>query len=276
MDRALADRFQRASLGPRVLTAVVGIPLLFLALWAGGAWWVGLTAAVAILGKREFVHLHALPRSLNAAVFVLLVAGLVLFGGANDTLLGAVMLLWGIIIAAAAVWYFSPRTADLRSQAVRATLLGPVYLAAPMTLLARWRLEFTPWSVLAFLLVIWANDTAAYFVGIAAGRHKLAPRISPGKSWEGAVAGVVAGGLVGFIAAPLLGMRPVLGLVFGVLTTIASQIGDLFESAMKRKAGVKDSGGILPGHGGILDRFDGILVAAPIAYVMVRLWVGSR
>jgi phosphatidate cytidylyltransferase len=153
--------------------------------------------------------------------------------------------------------------------------MGPLYLAAPTALLARWRLERTAWSVLAFLLVIWANDTAAYFVGIAAGRHKLAPRISPGKSWEGAAAGAVAGALVGLAVSSWLGMAAGAAAAFGLLTTVASQIGDLLESAMKRKAGVKDAGSILPGHGGILDRFDGILVAAPIAYVLVRLWAAS-
>lgn len=275
MSGEFVARLHRSSLWPRVLTAVVGIPLVLLALWAGGGWWLGIIVAIAILGRREFVRLHALPPAFNAAVLFLMFAGLVLLTLADDALIGALAAAWGLVLAIAAAWYFSPRDADPRYRAMGAAILGAVYLSVPIALLLRWRLELTPWSILAFLLVIWANDTAAYFTGLAAGRHKLAPRISPGKSWEGAAAGLVAGAIVGAAAAGLLQMQPAGGLLFGTLTTIASQFGDLFESAMKRKAGMKDSGTLLPGHGGILDRFDGILVAAPIAYMLVRAWAGN-
>ncbi len=133
-------------------------------------------------------------------------------------------------------------------------------------------------SLLVFLLcVVWAGDTAALYVGSAWGRHKLSPRISPGKSWEGSVASVVGSVAA---AAGLLGLAELLSrwdsvalsysedplwywLLLAVIVNVAAQVGDLAESALKRSAGVKDSGSLLPGHGGVLDRIDALLVAGP-------------
>ena len=132
-------------------------------------------------------------------------------------------------------------------------------------------------SLVTFLLcVVWAGDVAAYYVGRTWGRHKLAPQLSPGKTWEGAVASIfgsvlIAAGLVGL--ATLLQQHDVVflsypdqlwyWLVLAVIVNVAAQVGDLAESALKRSAGVKDSGSLLPGHGGVLDRIDALLLAAP-------------
>ncbi len=258
-----------AGLRARVLTAVVGIPLVFLALRTGGVWWAALTGAVALLGWREYARLFALtPTALGV---VITGGGLVFLASAW----GAPQVSWGVLMA----WVVVIAVAGallLRSPAVQspvrittAAVFGPFYLGMPMAMLARWRIEYVWVSVVAFLLLIWANDTAAYFAGSAFGRHKLAPRISPGKSWEGAVAGAAAGAAVGAIAAGWLGLGAATAALFGLLVTIASQMGDLFESAMKRRAGVKDSGTLLPGHGGVLDRFDGIFFAGPIGYALL-------
>jgi len=278
VDETLSGRFQRASLGSRMLTAAVGIPLVLVCLWAGGSWWIGLTAVVAGLGAREFGQLHDLQPARSTAMFLLLTAGLLFLLTGHGPLYTAALTAWAVVIADAAARHLFRRGIDPAASAlgpVPAWAFGAVYLAAPLALLARWRLLLAPWSILAFLLAIWANDIVAYFVGIAAGRHKIAPRLSPGKSWEGAVAGVAVGALSASLTAAWLGISPARAAVFGVFVTIASQVGDLLESAMKRRAGVKDSGVLLPGHGGILDRFDGILVAAPIAYLLVRLWTTS-
>lgn len=278
MGEELAQRFHRSSLRPRVLTAVIGVPLVMLALWAGEVWWALLTAAVAALGWAEFVRLHALGRLLRNIIAVQLAGVFAVLYWGDDVLLPILLTFWALAILFAGASFFLSTGGPGRGYGSRgavALALGAFYLGVPTSILARWRLEYAAWSILAFLLVIWANDTASYFVGLAAGRHKLAPRISPGKSWEGAAAGLIAGAIIGTAAAGLLQMTPAGGLLFGVLTTIASQFGDLFESAMKRKAGLKDSGTLLPGHGGILDRFDGILVAAPIAYMLIRAWAGN-
>jgi len=276
MSGEFVARLHRSSLWPRVLTAVLGIPLVILALWAGELWWALLTAAVAALGWAEFARLHALSGLRRSIVAVQLVGVFAVLYWGDEVLLPILLTFWALaIVFAGAGFLFRADDPGRGYRTAAALALGAFYLGVPTSILARWRLEYTAWSILAFLLVIWVNDTAAYFAGLAAGRHKLAPRISPGKSWEGAAAGLVAGAIVGAAAADLLRMQPVGGLLFGALTTIASQVGDLFESAMKRKAGLKDSGTWLPGHGGILDRFDGILVAAPIAYMLIRTWAGN-
>lgn len=277
MRDAFAERPARSSLRPRVLTAAVGIPLVMLALWAGEVWWAVLTATVAALGWAEFVRLHSLDRMPRTSVAVQLAGVFALLYWGDEVLLPIFLAFWAIALIFGAV-VFVVRSDDPRPgyRAAAAIALGAFYLGVPTSLLARWRLEYAAWSLFAFLLVIWANDTASYFVGRAAGRHKLAVRISPGKSWEGAAAGLVAGVIVGAASASVLQMPPGHGALFGAVTTAASQAGDLFESAMKRRAGLKDSGTLLPGHGGILDRFDGILVAAPIAYMLMRAWAGNR
>jgi phosphatidate cytidylyltransferase len=153
--------------------------------------------------------------------------------------------------------------------------------------------------LLYVMLVVWCGDIAAYYVGRAIGRHKLAPRVSPGKTWEGAIASVVAAMFVGWLLFHFLGPisaalrdigllssfgytyyspNPVLQsplgsaplwlvLLFGAVTNIAAQLGDLVESALKRGAGVKDSGTLLPGHGGVLDRIDALLFALPVGTI---------
>lgn len=276
MRDAFAARPAPSSLRPRVLTAVVGIPLVMLALWAGEVWWAVLTAAVAALAWAEFVRLHALGMMQRSTVALQLAGVFALLYWGDEESLPIFLAFWALALIFAAV-VFVLRTDDRRPnyRIAAAIALGAFYLGVPTSLLARWRLEYAAWSLFAFLLVIWANDTASYFVGRAAGRHKLAVRISPGKSWGGAAAGLVAGVIVGAATASLLQMPMGYGALFGAVTTIASQAGDLFESAMKRRAGLKDSGALLPGHGGILDRFDGILVAAPIAYMLMRAWAGN-
>lgn len=121
------------------------------------------------------------------------------------------------------------------------------------------------WLVLMLVLAVWASDIGAYLVGRLVGGPKLAPRISPGKTWSGAAGGLLAAGLAGF---SVYGVR---GAAFAAVLGIAAQGGDLLESALKRHFGVKDSGRTIPGHGGLLDRLDGMLVAAPVAAAGVLL-----
>jgi len=121
--------------------------------------------------------------------------------------------------------------------------------------------------VLLFLLVLlWVGDTLAYFTGRAVGRHKLAPEVSPGKTWEGAAANLAGSVLVGLVAARWIAVPRLHLLVLAVLANLAGQLGDLTESAYKRSAGAKDSGTLLPGHGGMLDRLDSLIFAAPVVW----------
>lgn len=124
-------------------------------------------------------------------------------------------------------------------------------------------------ALLLFVLTIWAGDTAAMLFGKLIGRNKLAPNISPNKTWEGSIANLLAASCVGYFLAHLGELSPIEGLGVGAISGTLGQVGDLVESAWKRRVGIKDSGQLLPGHGGVLDRFDSMLFAAP--YVAVYL-----
>lgn len=129
------------------------------------------------------------------------------------------------------------------------------------------------WVSLAFFCT-WAADSFAYFVGVAVGKRKLAPKISPGKSVEGVLGGSAGAVIVGFLWGPVAGIAPWQGALIGGVVSILSVLGDLTESALKRHVGVKDSGALLPGHGGILDRFDSSLFVLPFVYYMATLLFG--
>jgi phosphatidate cytidylyltransferase len=152
--------------------------------------------------------------------------------------------------------------------AAAATLFAVVYTCGPFALARRLH-DMSPHWLFAVLLVNWVGDSAAMYVGKAIGRHKLAPRTSPGKTWEGAIGSVVLGSIAG--TAYLTYFQPGAGLVFAlglsVVANVSGQMGDLAESVLKRGANIKDSGSLLPGHGGMLDRMDGALFAFPVSYL---------
>ena len=127
--------------------------------------------------------------------------------------------------------------------------------------------------ILAFFIVIWASDTFAYLTGVSIGKHKLFKRISPKKSWEGLFGGLVAAVAVGYIFSTLYSdLSAISWMAYAFVISIAGVYGDLIQSMFKRSLSLKDSGKILPGHGGILDRFDGIFVAAPVAIAYIMLF----
>jgi phosphatidate cytidylyltransferase len=128
-------------------------------------------------------------------------------------------------------------------------------------------------NVIVLLLIVWASDIGAYMVGRAVGGPRLAPAISPGKTWSGAVGGLAGSAAIGLAAAAILGNGPISWrpAAFAILIGIVSQAGDLFESLLKRHFGVKDSGHLIPGHGGLLDRLDAVLTAAPTAALLALM-----
>ena len=184
-----------------------------------------------------------------------------------------VILLPGAIIGA--VWIIGDGINHARRKTAGITGIS-IALALGFGLLARLRLDFqSPWVMFVPLLICWLGDSLAYFAGSAFGRHKMAPSISPAKSWEGFAAGI-AGAVGGAILAGTVGAGfPLIVMaVIGAAGGIAAVTGDLLESAMKRDAGVKDSGTFLPGHGGFLDRFDSILAVVPVVWVLLFLFRG--
>ncbi len=177
---------------------------------------------------------------------------------------GIVMSLW---------WILGDGAVDAGKRITGSTGIMAV-IAIGFGLLARLRLDFeSPWIFFIPLILCWIADSMAYFVGSAFGKHKLAPAISPAKSWEGFIAGI-AGAVAGAVFAGTIGAGlPVfLMIATGITGGIAAVTGDLFESALKRDAGIKDSGSILPGHGGVLDRFDSILAVVPVVWLILMFY----
>jgi CDP-diglyceride synthetase len=197
-------------------------------------------------------------RAISGAVFVVLVMGCIWLSPWTN------VALW-FLVGGLGVMEF--RKADPQSGGL------PIYFILVAALsLAIWSWPggggaYDPWHALAFVWMVWANDTGAYLVGKPLGRHKLWPRVSPGKSWEGLAGGLVASAVV----AGLIFGWPWAGL--GALIGALATAGDLTQSAWKRKLGLKDSGSLIPGHGGVLDRFDGFLFAAPMYWQIMRNFV---
>jgi phosphatidate cytidylyltransferase len=291
----------------RIATAVVLIPLvLLLVLKAPAYLLVIVSAAVAMLAIAEFLKLATYygvqPLSQLTYGFVAIFFAFVILASSNATpLMEATSAIFGIALAAAlAPFVFltaAMRRADLPTgyPAAAASTFAFAYIALPMALLVEIRRQPAGaiW-VIYTLLAVWAGDIFAYFVGKSIGRHRMSPEISPKKTWEGAIGSIVASILVGVvwfqhapqISAFLLraGLIDPRSGMFGLeqprlwpiillsgVVNVAAQLGDLVESLIKRGAGVKDSGSILPGHGGMLDRIDAMLFAVPVVWAF-RAW----
>ena len=132
---------------------------------------------------------------------------------------------------------------------------------------------FSPGIIIGFFLLIWANDTGAYLTGVSFGRHRLMERISPKKTWEGFFGGAVLAGLVAWLLSGWLGVvDKTHWIIIAAIISVAGTYGDLIESMLKRSIGVKDSGTIMPGHGGFLDRFDSAIISFPLVYLFITLF----
>ena len=149
-------------------------------------------------------------------------------------------------------------------------LMGQIYIAVPFMCLISIRFNFERIILLAFFVIIWANDVFAYLVGSLIGKHKLCERISPNKSWEGFIGGMAGALIAGFVFSQFNSELNLLKwFLFAFIVAISGTLGDLFESLIKRTVGVKDSGNIMPGHGGFLDRLDSVLFAAPAVLIFL-------
>ncbi|MBI3933636.1 MAG: phosphatidate cytidylyltransferase [Acidobacteria bacterium] len=186
-----------------------------------------------------------------------------------DLMALAIGVLCAIFLAAVMVEALRPsRKLSDYLGSVAVSFFAPIYVVFPLVMLVSvWMQDDGPFYVMFALVVIWAGDTTAYFVGKNFGKHKSSPRISPNKTWEGTIASFVAALLVGLIAARYFwGDGYVEPLILAAALNVAGQFGDLAESALKRSAGVRDSSNLVPGHGGVLDRIDALLFAAPVLW----------
>lgn len=282
-----------AELRSRILVAALGIPLALAAIYHGGWVLTLLIAAVAGVAAWEFYNLaaHSGAYAFRWLGTPAAVAIVVLAGSRSDLTDWAghaflVLLLLATLSLVAAVMVERVEKALF---SVSATVFGALYTGGTLSfvILIRWlpetRGEFASDAIEGFLLVllpllvIWAGDSAAYFVGRKLGRRRLAPRTSPGKTVEGGIAGLAGSLATGACLGSFLDdytnfpIAPGTGALIGLCLGVAGQLGDLAESRLKREAGVKDSGRMLPGHGGVLDRFDALFFAVPLAYGLIIL-----
>jgi phosphatidate cytidylyltransferase len=242
----------------RVVISLVLLPVVLGAVYLGGWWVFALVAIAAGVALHEY-WLMARPLAPLAP------AGDI---GAALALVGAEVsgirwMLAGVLSTFALAFVL---------KAISATVMGALWIGGGLgfLILVRAIPEHGRLALVTLLLAVWAGDTFAYFGGRLLGRHKMAPATSPGKTWEGFVFGTAATIFVTFVAlykADFLTIRE--SIILGVVLALAGPIGDLFESLLKRDAGVKDSGRLLGGHGGMLDRLDAFLFAAPAAYFTI-------
>jgi len=242
-----------ADLRLRVLSALVLLPVGLGCLWLGGWAWTALVILASLGMVAEWLALCRLP-------MLALGTGAVPFAVFTACVLSALVqvptaLIW-LVIGTGIVW--------LRMRQLTPAF-GVIYIGLPAVSLIWLRdsADVGRGDVLFVLLVVWATDIAAYLAGRLIGGPRLAPAISPGKTWSGAAGGLIGALLVGWSAAPGLAMLPL-----AAVLSVAAQAGDLMESGLKRRFGVKDSGKLIPGHGGLLDRLDGVLTAAPAAALL--------
>jgi phosphatidate cytidylyltransferase len=266
----------RSGLKQRILTATVLVPLLLASLFLlPGTGWQLLSCLPIAVAAGEWASLAGFQQASRVAFIGIVLASCLAFvaalasagfsagaGGLSSLLLVAALMFWAI---AAPLWLYRGWhvTQPLLLGAVGWMVLVPAWLAAAF-------LQRSPWLLLAMLLVVWIADTAAYFAGRRFGRRKLAPQISPGKTWEGVIGAFIAvliyAVLVSFVLQPSANPYDrLVTMIFVSALTVLSIVGDLFESWIKRGAGAKDSGSLLPGHGGVLDRIDGLTAALPFA-----------
>jgi phosphatidate cytidylyltransferase len=316
----------------RVLTAVILIPIVVLALFRAPLWlFTLLVLGVALLAAKEYFDIaraRFLPmRGCGYAFLILLFVTIALAlsnsnyaGGPAHDITDAG---WIFCIGASVALVLSPYallTMSMRREPLASSLgdaavsfLMLPYVGVTLVLLLPLRSpEFGSLYILFTMLLVWCGDISAFYVGRAIGRHKLAPRVSPGKTWEGAVASTATAMLIAVVlfrfvnpivsaltrshlmpqhavsldspghvhaiplAIPLFRIVPAwLAAIFGFSINLAAQLGDLVESALKRGAGLKDSGALLPGHGGVLDRIDALLFALPTTFLFYVLVLGS-
>src|ERR1700722_12682582 len=276
----------------RILTATVLVLAVFALIFFGQLWMITLAAAiVAILATYEYLKLAAVGAQSHGAKL-----SIPLWWMALGTALAFVVTLPNFPVEAQLPVLSALTLALFAWNGFRSPLIqvlpdtaqgifGLIWIAYPLTLIPLlWKEEDGPALVVFLMVCVWAGDVAALYIGRAFGKHKLAPRLSPGKTWLGSIASIagsmLAAGLVIYISDTLTARGNTIlhisqplwqSLLLAAILNIAAQLGDLLESAIKRGAGVKDSGTMLPGHGGILDRIDALLLAAPVLWYILLI-----
>jgi phosphatidate cytidylyltransferase len=253
-------------LAPRVFSAMIMAPLGLGAIWAGGLVWEAALTLLATVAVVECVAMSGVALDSQLAVVALagIPAAQAVYLASSDGLLPI------LVVAAVTLGLMVPR----RALAASFVFVGLGYVSLLLLRAAPYGLR----DVLFLMAVVWANDIGAYVTGRVFGGKRMAPSLSPGKTWSGALGGLASAILAGLgVALAYHANRNGQYWAEGValLLSVAAQTGDLLESALKRHFGKKDSGTLIPGHGGVLDRVDGLLTAAPVAVLLTEIWRGA-
>lgn len=279
----------------RTLSGAVLLLVILGAMWVGFYGFLALLLFITVVGTWEFYTLakakgYEPQRGLGVAIALLFYVATAMLSTIaidsvkqftdNDTIITwvSIMIILGVVLVAIifVAEVFRNRTTPIAN--VATTIAGVGYVALPMALMTivpmligghgNWRAIY----FLLYLFLVWGNDVFAYLAGVTMGRHKMCERLSPKKSWEGFVGGVLGSLVVGVVAACVLNSSYIMWLGLALVVSLSSVVGDLVESMFKRDAGVKDSGNIMPGHGGILDRFDAFIISVPFAFVYLIIY----
>jgi len=262
----------------RVITAAVGVPLVILAIWFGDPWFSLLIAAAALAGTYEFYHMANFDRREPLIYLGLLwTLALVLSPHYRSPDILPIVITATMLVSLICLLRRPSRERVFHNWAW--TIVGALYVGWMLSywLSLRGLEDGRNWVYLA-MLTTFANDTGAFFIGRAMGKHRLAPAISPTKTWEGALGGLISAILGAIVIAMVLNLISPFAfkywqiILLGFLVGVFAQLGDLVESLLKRNMGVKESGNLLPGHGGILDRFDSLIFVGAVVYYYV-IWV---
>jgi phosphatidate cytidylyltransferase len=253
----------------RILVAVVLLPVVLGTVYLGGWWLFALAAIAAALALHEY---WLMARSLAPLALAGYIGAVLALVGAQTSGVGWML---GGALSTFALAFLLKAISEARAAATAAissTVMGVFWIGAGLGFLLLLRNLPTHGRLALYtvLLAVWAGDTFAYLGGRLLGRHKMAPATSPGKTWEGFVFGTAATIFVAFVAVYKSHFLSIpQSIALGVALAVAAPLGDLFESLLKRDAGVKDSGHLLGGHGGVLDRLDAFFFAAPVAYFVI-------
>src|ERR1700674_483552 len=281
--------------GLRVLTAAIMIPVVVAVIWWGPTWLIAIVSAfVAIVAMLEFFSMAARlgfqPYRLWACLAAAGIIGLQWYESrlASVNSLGSLLdrspkitlefILFGFVFGVAVIALGSQRQITEILSSISVTSAGLLFVVLPFSAVVRLHgVDVSgPLLLLFTVVLVWVGDTAAYFVGSGIGRWKMAPQISPNKTWEGAGANFLGALLVAAVFGYWTRIPPAHMLAMGAAGSVAGQIGDLFESAWKRSGGVKDSGSVFPGHGGMLDRIDALILAAPVVWYYFELVLARK
>jgi phosphatidate cytidylyltransferase len=256
----------------RVITTIVLLPLLIAAIWFGDLWLVLIVAVIGAAGSFEFYRLDLKGKLIPLHYFGMIIVVILIMLPYFVHKITVVPIL-SLAVIFSLIWLLFTRQKEQAFNRWAWTMAGILYIGFMLTYWVKLRnIEFGRDYVFWLISIIIVNDVTAFFVGRALGKHSLAPIISPHKTWEGATGGVISSVIVSIVfsftlALPLTCWQLVL---IGLMASILAQMGDLIESLLKRNKSVKDSGNMLPGHGGVLDRVDSYLVTAAVVYYIIN------